>query len=71
VYVAYDANATVPGWLSTQGFTATSLEVQAAGGSVNRYRLNRSNGRSGLLTLPGNRANGGNGAANYFLAVDP
>jgi lysophospholipase L1-like esterase len=71
VYVAYDANATVPGWLSTQGFTATSLEVQAAGGSVNRYRLYRSNGRSGLLTLPGNRANGGNGAANYFLAVDP
>ncbi len=69
VYVAYDANAVAPGWLTTQGFGATSLEVRAAGGSVSRYRLYRATNRTGNLNLPGNRANGGTCAANYFLVV--
>ena len=69
VYVAYDANAIAPGWLATQGFTATSMQLQAIGGAVTSYRIYQANNRSGVLTLPGNRANGGTGGANYLVAV--
>ena len=66
VYVAYDTGSALPGWLSS-GFTDTGLQV---GTSVGPFKLySKTFGADEEVDLGANRAGGGTGSMNYFVAV--
>ena len=68
VYVAYDSGATLPGWLSS-GFSDTGKQLSTSNSSVPTMKLYSRTYPAGAISLGGNQAAGGTGAANYIVIV--